>query len=106
MDTQKDKATPRPWKVFVKDSVVDIVGTQAVDEILARCHSSFIGAKGLAEGKANASLIVKAVNNYDALLEACKGLVEQLEYVLETKNTMGAYSQLAHAKHIINQATK
>jgi hypothetical protein len=38
-----------------------------------------------------------------ALLEACKGLVEQLEYVLETKNTMGAYSQLAHAKKTIQQ---
>jgi len=45
-------------------------------------------------------------NSNDALLEACKGLVEQLEYVLETKNTMGAYSQLEHAKRILNQATK
>jgi hypothetical protein len=104
-NTTKDKATARPWKIITKDNVVDIVGTQAVDEILARCHSSFIGAKGLAEGKANASLVVKAVNEYDSLKASNEALLEALNQAVEALHGFGS-EDVRYFENIIKKASK
>jgi hypothetical protein len=78
MTNSIDKATPRPWKIFEGGSqdVVDIVNGK--NEMLCRCKGSFIGSRPLKEAQANASLIVKAVNNHEALLEACREAYEAL----------------------------
>lgn len=96
-NSNEAKATPRPW-------TTDRASTE--DEATKFIVSSFdlVEEIAICNKPANASLIVKAVNNHDSLLLALKGMVEQLEYVLETKNTMGCYSQLEHARQAIANA--
>ena len=71
---QKDMlmtATPRPWKLATSDP------TQVRsddDQFIADCSLSWAVRKG--QGPPNAALIVTAVNNYEALADACKALVD------------------------------
>lgn len=62
MDNQA-KATPRPWKIL-DGSKTGIVGLHGKSMwFICRTEPD-------EEGELNASLIVKAVNNHDALFEA------------------------------------
>jgi hypothetical protein len=82
MTTTTDKATPRPWYAYKRHITADseqtvlIGGTNAFDV-------------GFAAADANISLIVKAVNNFDAMKEA-------LELLLD------AYGE-AHALHDLGE---
>lgn len=62
MKTQTDKATARPWTIRNKRSSLTIWGDISV--CLVSKYSN--------NHKANAELIVKAVNNHESLLEACE----------------------------------
>lgn len=69
--TNTDKATPRPWKQG--GNWFDIWGntnTKENWERVAEVHHSVTGSNKIEQ--ANASLIVKAVNNHEALLNACR----------------------------------
>jgi hypothetical protein len=99
-NTARDKATARPWKISScehndKSDIAqiiygDIYGGGTIAELPKHKHLDCIGGKTamyrnkgdkeLAE--ANASLIVKAVNNHEALLEACR---EAQSYILSLK---------------------
>lgn len=79
----KDKATPRPWKFLGHDGLLHgkPIYSMTVDKDEATIYVDgfsiadvFIGNK---EGKANAELIVRAVNSHDALLDACKFVLQE-----------------------------
>jgi hypothetical protein len=69
MDTQKDKATPRPWHVdnefYIRDEKHNAIG-------------QLYGSIGGFQVLGNASLVIKGVNNYETLLEACQTALASL----------------------------
>jgi len=74
-NTMKDKATPRPWKAEMlgANSVwINGMADERGPMPLARmcCADADLD---------NASLIVKAVNNHDALLDACRSALLVIE---------------------------
>lgn len=80
MNTQNDKATPRPWKAYNADSG-RIFKNWAVGgkvDRIATIHD--LGSSKAAQ--ANAELIVRAINQYEALLavaEAAEKVLRQCE---------------------------
>lgn len=91
---QTDKATPRPWKATFDNTYID---SESAGERIA----SLTGSRERQES--NAALIVKAVNNHDALLEACKEVLHWVEGGAEADLLEVAKRVLSKA---INQATK
>jgi len=72
------EATERPWKFTVKDLsslLVSVPIHTPKGQMILSC--SGLPAKG--EMQANAKLIVKAVNNFDELVECLKGLLANSE---------------------------
>lgn len=72
--TQKPEATPRPWGI---DRDGDIAGPGGG---LVACPDFGIGEADAVIGRANAELIVRAVNSHDALvgaLEAALAIIER-----------------------------
>ena len=111
MDNQA-KATPRPWKISScehNDNDIaqiiygDIYGGGTIAELPKHKHLDCIrgktamyrnkGDKELAE--ANASLIVKAVNNHEALLEACREAKIKVDAFLNYDSTNKQYLRTA-----------
>ena len=86
MDTQKDKATPRPWKATGNISIIDADGMP-----VCRMHDVVTPSR---------EMIVKAVNNYDTLLEACKEAYKSMKLIQPEGNVTKLLIQA------INQATK
>lgn len=81
--SMQDKATPRPWKINencldAKEEGYIRIGTDK-DKWLCETKGTHVGSKVLGEALANASLIVRAVNAHDALVEACKTALDVLE---------------------------
>ena len=68
-----DNATPRPWH-RVADSNL-IIKQSHRDYRIAKIE----GGTGKITDDANAELIVRAVNNFDSLLEACKLALQHME---------------------------
>ena len=104
MDTQKDKATPRPWK-YDENGVITNMGSSIATTFQVAWENSRATKEHnqnmIDEQKANASLIVKSVNNHDALLEACKEAIEIIESLEGTDE-----AALHILRQAINQATK
>lgn len=67
----KAQHTPTPWKVFIEDYSVVIMSKEG--DHVCDCNSSY---EEDGENKANAELIVKAVNCHDELLAAFKEILE------------------------------
>ena len=101
-----DKATPRPWRA-AKENDEFLVLPDAEGGTIASVFGD-----NQKEQKANASLIVKAVNNFDVLLEACKEAKRiltsgELNNVKNIKNhPKGFLEACAKINQAINQATK
>jgi hypothetical protein len=76
-----DKATPRPWK-FEKHFDGNYFGNILAQYPEGTWRTITVQLKygTPEENQANASLIVKAVNSHDALLEACKEALKDLEF--------------------------
>lgn len=74
------EATPRPWHIDAKDSLEHVRGTSQSygrDGIIAAMNYG-----DSPENRANAALIVRAVNNLDPLIEALE---------LSLKTMLGSY---------------
>lgn len=96
MKTQTDNATARPWyKVHNTNYVQSTVSEY--DNYICECDSFL-----------DAELIVKAVNNFDALLEACKEIekwTQAFDGSVESLETMrNEISEIAYSA--IKQATE
>lgn len=65
MENKKDKATPRPWKADFENATV----------ISSDSEWPILSARYKPELRANAELIVRAVNCHEMLLEAVKNLL-------------------------------
>lgn len=72
--THTDKATPRPWEVLKTSYGYSIDHNNGKER---NCFEEIVEAGKV--NKANAELIVKAVNNHAALLEACREALKCLE---------------------------
>lgn len=98
------KATPRPWKAYfawdeAQVEAGNIVGSNK--ERVVEFGRVGRGRKWICnrEAKANAGLIVKAVNAYEPMLEVLKESAELLDRVCDRKNPT-----LNHIWNICNQA--
>ena len=89
-------ATKRPWKM-VKLSEKDRDFAYRIDgaEKFSPCLVYRDGTLNKGTSEANARLIIKAVNNFDAVLEALKRIEEQL---LERDKRAPSYIRAAIAK--------
>ena len=73
--TDREKHTPTPWKLgHEQGGWVDIDAPDSNWQSLARAVVEMDGQPYL-RGQANAEFIVRAVNNFDALVEALKRLL-------------------------------
>ena len=93
---KKDLTVARPWKVRlgINESFID--GKDIV------CLAVVNYLMDTNEAKANAKLIVKAVNNFDALLEACKEAKEVLLKVYKDDKGVDIF----HALGLLDNAIK
>lgn len=97
MDTN-DKATPRPWKKYHQINNIYLIDS-------GRTNLGSVDMK-----KEDVELAIKAVNNHDALLEACKEALNNLERLNDSG--FGPVTDMASNKtyqllsQAINQATK
>lgn len=82
-DTREKAHSPLPWRVGVGGRIED------TRHVLA----DVTGYKGR-EGIANAAFIVRAANNFDALLEA----LEELTYVRNARTLRQARAAIAKAR--------
>lgn len=69
--TKTDKATPRPWKTTSypdglggTDKIIEAADGRKIADCFTAINETMVE-------KENAKLIVRAVNNFEALLEAC-----------------------------------
>lgn len=69
--TEKDRATPRPWRITDDEGSI---GTDYFPNV-ARVSMGFAGRDSLREAYANRALIVRAVNAHDALVAACEDVL-------------------------------
>lgn len=101
MDKISDRnlATPRPWEIMA--------GTVITEPKTGRYIASlpdYMGAmKGFDETRANAQLIVRAVNNFEGLLEAAKEAFEFITLGNVKKTSLETIYKLNKA---INDAEK
>lgn len=96
----QSKATPRPW--YFKEIVTRPYVVTDGGYVLAKCWNPEIN-KG-ENDKANAELIVRAVNNFDSLLEACRKAQEALgEIKLPSRKQVDTLINLSQA---ITKATE
>lgn len=77
MENKMEKAAARPWQVVKLDDNYYIQHGDGT-----KVNSGHAVRTNCKEYKANAELIVRAVNSYDALLEACR---ESIAYLDEAK---------------------
>lgn len=70
-EPMRDGATPRPWWLFSGKDFVYVIHEETGDLIVE------MGTRK--KSRANATLIVRAVNNHKALLAACKTFTRQLQ---------------------------
>lgn len=90
--------TKRPWSVNIWSS-----GRYTIESESGQvCELNLIHLPG--SPKANAELIVRAVNNYEALLEAAKDLLKMAETLFDDKDGEG--DPLAKHRQVIAQAEK
>lgn len=64
--------TPTPWSVWDKTKIYG-----PGEEILTEVNN---GNLGVEQDKANAAFIVRAVNSHERLIQACRHLLNDLEY--------------------------
>lgn len=88
---QKRQATKRPW--IVSDNKFEIT---EIDNDSIICATDFIDIPKKIY-KANARLIVKAVNCHDELVEALKGVVRAIEYLNGTTKHSILYNNAKQA---------
>ena len=74
---KSEKATARPWKMNVT-KLGHIISVSPENDISKHCFAPMIAERD--EDLANAELIVKAVNNFDQLLEACKEVKDLFDH--------------------------
>ena len=81
------EATPSPWKFLDReDPMHALICTEDGFCGIARPIANIYSGQELhkEEMRANANLIVRAVNSHDALLEACKALRDRIEVLQGT----------------------
>lgn len=84
---QQDRATPRPWEVNGGTTVSNAGGTP-----LAKCLDG-AGRTNPDMAKANAALIVKAVNEHSALREALANALNTIKALDENYDERDSYIQ-------------
>jgi hypothetical protein len=73
----KTKATPRPWKApFIDENDADVISITDEDQMFGICVCREYSCESKEQMKANAELIVRAVNCHDELVQALKDLLE------------------------------
>ena len=93
MSKETDTATPRPWMAAGTVEIgpgtcrpriygpTERIAGDVVDQLICVCdsqglyHSAATSDEMDAEARANAALIVRAVNAHDALVEACEAVL-------------------------------
>ena len=73
----KDNATSRPWRKSEDRKGNVSISTEWTEDAKTEDICTMEGGKSL-KAHHNANLIIRAVNNHDALLEACKSLRQEL----------------------------
>lgn len=102
MKPSNEKATPRPWRLGDRGlTVFGAPNGKPSPKTVVRQASN-------QEEKANAELIVRAVNNFDSLLEACHELLHGLEGECNLSETAKARNcrRLSIARQAIAKATE
>ena len=90
MTKQTEKATPRPWSLEAFHGRLE-AGPATIKDVSN-------------SGYADAKLIVRAVNNFDALLEACKDVLDGLKITGLIDTKMAIYKE--QLEQAIAQAEK
>jgi hypothetical protein len=94
LEDNMEKSTARPWHVdnefYIRDEKHNAIG-------------QLYGSIGGFQVLGNASLIVKAVNNHEALLEACRAAYEEFSKPMDERDYRHGMDIL---KAAINQASK
>lgn len=97
MDTQKDKATQRPWQL-ARQGGYKILALREDNTVFCVAKTNIENCGCNTE---NASLIVKAVNNHDSLMFYAKSFLKHLE-----KHDPNSVTMIEGLTNLINQATK
>ena len=109
--TDDSKATPRPWKA-VEEAALDycpsiIATTDGKSRVAVMYGGGPIRAIDKAEERANAALIVAAVNGHDALMAERNRLRQQVEDLeADASNDYGKYLALKHDYDRLRQHLK
>ena len=111
MQTKTDKATERPWEIFTKGNY-SLAGSRngwsigvcnkITNETICLIDCGNKDTDYDTE-KANAELIVRAVNNHEALVEACSHVLRNLKKMSE-ENFENFEDEIAHLEHAISKA--
>ena len=82
MSKETDKATPRPWQIaqYGNEEPASLIGIVKGDTTIALLGNSDHKQGNIA---ANAALIIRAVNSYDKLVEACEADLRLMGNLLE-----------------------
>lgn len=101
VNNTKDNATPRPWEVG-RDKTLDVPFIKQAKNKIAVFPLGW--DKAIQE--ANAALIVRAVNNHEALLDACRNALRQIEqvYTKGDPKTEGLCLSIRGLRQAIEQA--
>ena len=92
MSNETDRATPRPWRVWdSRPNRNNLLFVEAVQEPEKLIAALMVTNYPDDEAEANAALIVRAVNSFDALTAALQGMVKLNSLLLE-KTDGGFYS--------------
>ena len=74
------KATPRPWKApFIDENDADVISITDEDQMFGICVCREYSCESKEQMKANADLIVRAVNVHEELVEQVEFLYEHVK---------------------------
>lgn len=90
----EDKATVRPWNI--NEERKNEIDAQGIE-----CFIECYGTETKGESRANAKLIVKAVNNYDDLVEALKESQKILDIYVNGGNPNSIYKEGNHGYYVL-----
>ena len=98
------KNTPTPWRVFKTTSGLKLVGVGGQDGQGILDAGYGVWAWDDPEGIANAEMVVTAVNNHEALVEALHGLIIGATCEVNEKGAGGfMLARLSDAKKVLGE---
>ncbi len=101
--------SPLPWRISNGEHYdgTAIVAGPNDDDLVADCIVYNGAREGLSHSKANAKLIVLAVNNADKLAEALRGLLQtfcwDIEKTVQNEGENALQSDIRHARQALKQ---